>query len=172
MIPWDLCRCACMRTHTRTPFYPSHAHTHTHSSLTHTPPHTHSSLPHTHIPLYPSHTCTHTHPSLPISCMHTHAPLPISLTHTPLYPSFAHLHTHTSAHLTIHQSIKHSLDLSAFFTFLDSHRGFTLCREAVGQNQLASPDTVSEYRVIREVMLISVLRVIFFLNVVEEKVTF
>ena len=135
-----------------------HAHTHTpthlsHTCTTHTPTHTHSSLSHTH----PSSHLTHAH-----TCPSAH------LSHTALYPSFEHLHTHTpthphtSAHLTVHQSIKHSLDLSAFFTFLDSHRGFTLCREAVGQNQLASPDTVSEYRVIREVMLISVLRVVFF----------
>ena len=145
MIPWDLCRCACMRTHT----HPLISHTCT----THTPTHTHSSLSHTH----PSSHLTYAH-----TCPSAH------LSHTALYPSFEHLHTHTpthphtSAHLTVHQSIKHSLDLSAFFTFLDSHRGFTLCREAVGQNQLASPDTVSEYRVIREVMLISVLRVVFF----------
>ena len=145
MIPWDLCRCACMRTHT-----PTHL---SHTCTTHTPTHTHSSLSHTH----PSSHLTHAH-----TCPSAH------LSHTALYPSFEHLHTHTpthphtSAHLTVHQSIKHSLDLSAFFTFLDSHRGFTLCREAVGQNQLASPDTVSEYRVIREVMLISVLRVVFF----------
>lgn len=162
---------ACARTrmhpsthlmHTHTPTHLSHTHppTPTHLSHTHTYPSTRLTRAHTHTPLYPSHACTH-------------MPLCPSLSHT--HPS-THLlhtwHTHTSAHLTIHQSIKHSLDLSAFFTFLDSHRGFTLCREAVGQNQLASPDTVSEYRVIREVMLISVLRVIFFLNVVEEKVTF
>ena len=107
-------------------------------------------------------TCTHMHPSTDL--MHTH--IPTHLSHTPFYPSLSHTHPsthlmhtcthtpthpHTSAHLTIHQSIKHSLDLSAFFTFLDSHRGFTLCREAVGQNQLSSPGTVSEYCVIREV---------------------
>lgn len=149
-----------------------HARTHTHPSthLMHTQ-YTHSSLTHMHHThthtLTPTHlSLSHTHTLLPISHMHTHAPLPIShtqpsthllntCTHTPTHP-------HTSAHLIIHQSIKHSLDLSAFFTFLDSHRGFTLCREAVGQNQLASPDTVSEYRVIREVMLISVLRVVYF----------
>lgn len=147
-----------------------HAHTCTllPISCTHnTPTHlSHTCTTHTHTPT-PTHlSLSHTHTLLPISHMHTHAPLPIShtqpsthllntCTHTPTHP-------HTSAHLIIHQSIKHSLDLSAFFTFLDSHRGFTLCREAVGQNQLASPDTVSEYRVIREVMLISVLRVVYF----------
>lgn len=168
MIPWDLCRCACMHAHTRTLLPISCTHTHTYSSLTHTLlpitcTHTplYPSLTHIHTPLYPSHACTH-------------IPLCPSLTHTPLYPSYAHLHTHTytPTHLcplTIHQSIKHSLDLSAFFTFLDSYRGFTLCREAVGQNQLSS--SVSEYCVIREVCSFQCLG-FFFLMLLKKKSPF
>jgi len=132
----------------------------------------------THTPTHLSHSHAHTHPSLPISCMHTYTSLPISHTHTPLpilcTLAHTHLHTHTPTPthlcpLTIHQSIKHSLDLSAFFTFLDSYRGFTLCREAVGQNQLSS--SVSEYCVIREVCSFQCLG-FFFLMLLKKKSPF
>ena len=140
-------------SHTHTPLPISHVHTHpfTHFMRPHTPLSTHLMHAHT----YPCAHLSHTHPSTHL--MHT-------CTHTPTHP-------HTSAHLAIHQSIKHSLDLSAFFTFLDSHRGFTLCREAVGQNQLSSPGTVSEYCVIREVCSFQCLG-FFFLMLLKKKSPF